>query len=52
MIQAIDRAAQVLRALQGSRHLGVSELGARLGLPPSTVHGIVKSLQAHGLVVK
>ncbi len=52
MIQAIDRAAQVLRALQGSRHLGVSELGARLNLPPSTVHGIVKSLQAHGLVAK
>ena len=52
MIQAIDRAAQVLRALQGSRHLGVSELGARLTLPPSTVHGIVKSLQAHGLVAK
>jgi DNA-binding IclR family transcriptional regulator len=52
VIQAIDRAAQVLRALQGSRHLGVSELGARLDLPPSTVHGIVKSLQAHGLVAK
>jgi DNA-binding IclR family transcriptional regulator len=52
VIQAIDRAAQVLRALQGSRHLGVSELGARLNLPPSTVHGIVKSLQAHGLVAK
>lgn len=52
MIQAIDRAAQILRALQGSRHLGVSELGARLGLPPSTVHGIVKSLQEHGLVVQ
>ncbi len=52
MIQAIDRAAGVLRALQGSRHLGITELGARLGLPPSTVHGIVKSLQVHGLVVQ
>jgi DNA-binding IclR family transcriptional regulator len=52
VIQAIDRAAQILRALQGSRHLGVSELGARLDLPPSTVHGIVKSLQVHGLVVQ
>jgi DNA-binding IclR family transcriptional regulator len=52
MIQAIDRAARVLTALQGSRHLGISELGVILGLPPSTVHGIVKSLQAHGLVVK
>jgi DNA-binding IclR family transcriptional regulator len=52
VIQAIDRAAKVLAALQGSRHLGISELGAVLGLPPSTVHGIVKSLQTHGLVVK
>ena len=52
MIQAIDRAARILAALQGSRHLGISELGAILELPPSTVHGIVKSLQEHGLVVK
>jgi DNA-binding IclR family transcriptional regulator len=52
MIQAIDRAARVLAALQGARHLGISELGAVLRLPPSTVHGIVKSLQSHGLVIK
>ena len=52
MIQAIDRAARILAALQGSRHLGITELGAVLELPPSTVHGIVKSLQEHGLVVK
>ena len=52
MIQAIDRAARVLAALQGSRHLGITELGAILELPPSTVHGIVKSLQVHGLVAK
>ena len=52
MIQAIDRAARILSALQGSRHLGVTELGAMLDLSPSTVHGIVKSLQQHGLVAK
>lgn len=52
MIQAIDRAAQVLFLLEGSKHLRISELSAALGLPPSTVHGIVKSLQHHGLVVK
>jgi DNA-binding IclR family transcriptional regulator len=52
VIQAIDRAARVLAALQGSRHLGITELGALLELPPSTVHGIVKSLQEHGLVTK
>jgi DNA-binding IclR family transcriptional regulator len=52
MIQAIDRAAQILTALQGARHLGITELGARLNLPPSTVHGIVKTLEANGFVVK
>jgi DNA-binding IclR family transcriptional regulator len=52
VIQAIDRAARILAALQGSRHLGITELGTLLELPPSTVHGIVKSLQTHGLVSK
>ena len=51
-IQAIDRAAAVLSSLQGARHLGITELAAALDLPPSTVHGIVKSLQQHGLVAK
>jgi DNA-binding IclR family transcriptional regulator len=32
--------------------LGITELAAALELPPSTVHGIVKSLQAHGLVAR
>ena len=52
MIQAIDRAARVLSSLQGARHLGITELSAELGLPVSPVHGIVKSLQGHGLVAK
>lgn len=52
MIQAIDRAARILASLQGARHLGISELAAALELPPSTVHGIVKSLQTHGLVAQ
>lgn len=52
MIQAIDRAAKVLEMLQGARHLGITDLSLALDLPPSTVHGIVKSLRAHGLVAK
>ncbi len=52
MIQAIDRAARVLFLLGGSRQLGISDLANALGLAPSTVHGIVKSLQQHGLVAK
>lgn len=52
MIQAIDRAAKVLELLQGARHLGITDLSQALDLPPSTVHGIVKSLREHGLVAK
>lgn len=52
LIQSIDRAAKVLSSLQGARHLGITDLALALDLPPSTVHGIVKSLQSHGLVAK
>ena len=45
LIQSIDRAARILSSLQGARHLGITELSAILDLPPSTVHGLVKSLQ-------
>lgn len=52
VIQSIDRAARILASLQGARHLGITELSSILQLPPSTVHGLVKSLQEHGLVAK
>ncbi|MFT4123636.1 MAG: IclR family transcriptional regulator [Microbacteriaceae bacterium] len=52
MIQSIDRAARVLQLLAGRRHLGITELGSALALPPSTVHGIVKSLESHGLIAR
>jgi DNA-binding IclR family transcriptional regulator len=52
LIQSIDRAIKVLFALQGERRLGIAELASRLQLPPSTVHGIVKTLAAHGLVTQ
>ena len=52
MIQSIDRAIRVLFALQGARRLTLSELAGRLELPPSTVHGIVRTLVAQGMVVQ
>src|SRR3954453_23827253 len=52
MIQSVDRAARVLFALQGERRLGIAELAVRLELAPSTVHGIVKTLAVHHLVVQ
>jgi DNA-binding IclR family transcriptional regulator len=52
VIQSVDRAIRVLTALGGSRRMALSELAARLELPPSTVHGLVRTLVAHGLVVQ
>jgi DNA-binding IclR family transcriptional regulator len=51
MIQSVDRAARILRALAaGPGRLGVSELSSRLGLAKGTVHGLLRTLQDHGLV--
>ena len=52
MIQSVDRAIRILLALQGERRLGIAELAVRLELAPSTVHGIVKTLAAHNLVIQ
>src|ERR687885_1531392 len=51
MIQSVDRAARILKVLAaGPGRLGVSELSARLGLAKGTVHGLLRTLQEHGLV--
>src|SRR6266508_6256398 len=51
MIQSVDRAARILKTLAGGPgRLGVSELSERLGLAKGTVHGLLRTLQAHGLV--
>ena len=49
-IQSIDRAARILKALAGSRRLGVTELAQRLDLALPTVHGLLQALHAHGFV--
>jgi DNA-binding IclR family transcriptional regulator len=47
----VDRAARILKVLaSGPRRLGVSELADRLGMTRPTVHGLLQTLQAHGLV--
>jgi DNA-binding IclR family transcriptional regulator len=50
VIQSVDRAIRILLALQGARRLTLTDLGTRLGLPNSTVHGILRTLAAHGMV--
>jgi DNA-binding IclR family transcriptional regulator len=51
MIQSVDRAVRILKALAaGPGRLGVSELSERLDLAKGTVHGLLRTLQEHGLV--
>lgn len=50
MIQSVDRALRILTVLQGSRRLSLGEIATRLDLAPSTVHGIIRTLLAHGMV--
>jgi DNA-binding IclR family transcriptional regulator len=50
MIQSVDRSIRILLALQGARRMSLSDLAAQLGLPNSTVHGILRTLAQHGMV--
>lgn len=50
MIQAVDRALRILTVLQGARRLNLGEIATRLDLAPSTVHGLIRTLLAHGVV--
>ena len=52
MIQSVDRALRILAVLQGDHRLSLGDIAQRLGLPPSTVHGIVRTLLAHRLVIQ
>jgi len=50
LIQSVDRAARILKVLAAGRRLGVTEIAKRLDLPPPTVHGLLRTLVAHGFV--
>ena len=52
MIQSVDRAVRILTTLQGARSMSLSDIAARLELPASTVHGLLKTLLVHGLVLQ
>jgi DNA-binding IclR family transcriptional regulator len=51
MIQSVQRAAQILGVLgSGTPRLGVTEIAERVGLAKPTVHGLLRTLEAHDLV--
>jgi IclR family transcriptional regulator, acetate operon repressor len=50
-IQVIARAAEVLRALEGSDGMSLGQLAGRVGLPKSTVQRIIAALDFENFVV-
>ncbi len=52
MIQSVDRALRILTVLQGDHRLSLGDIAQRLELPPSTVHGILRTLLVHRMVVQ
>jgi DNA-binding IclR family transcriptional regulator len=52
VIQSVDRALRILALLQGDHRLSLREIASRMDLPPSTVHGIVRTLLDHRMVVQ
>jgi DNA-binding IclR family transcriptional regulator len=53
MIQSVQRAAQILAVLgSGTPRLGVTEIAERVGLAKPTVHGLLRTLEAHDLVAQ
>lgn len=49
-VQALDRGLQLLALLARQRRIGLSALALSAGMPPSTAHRLLGTLQAHGLV--
>ena len=53
MIQSVQRAAHILGVLgSGTPRLGVTEIAERVGLAKPTVHGLLRTLEADGLVAQ
>lgn len=51
-VQSIERALDVLLCLAEARELGPSEIGRRIGLHKSTVHRVLKTLEARSFVIQ
>lgn len=51
LVQSVHRAARILRELgTGGPRLGVTELADRIGIAKPTVHALLRTLEAEGLV--
>ncbi|MEU0880482.1 IclR family transcriptional regulator [Lentzea sp. NPDC005914] len=53
MVQSVQRAVQILRLLSaGGPQLGLAELAERVGVAKPTVHALLRTLEAEGLVTQ
>lgn len=53
MVQSVQRAVQILRLLAaGGPRLGLADLAARVGIAKPTVHALLRTLEAEGLVAQ
>ncbi|WP_309112021.1 IclR family transcriptional regulator [Saccharothrix sp.] len=53
MVQSVQRAVQILRLLSaGGPRLGLAELAERVGVAKPTVHALLRTLEAEGLVAQ
>jgi DNA-binding IclR family transcriptional regulator len=52
VIQSVDRALRILAVLKGDHRMSLGDIAQRLDLPPSTVHGIIRTLLAHRMVAQ
>lgn len=51
-VQSVGRALDVLEVVTAAGTLGVTEIGRRTGLKPSTAHGIVRTLTLRGYLAR
>lgn len=49
-VQALDRGLSILRALAKEGRATLSELAMRVGMPPSSAHRLLGTLQKHGVI--
>lgn len=51
-VQSVGRALDVVEAVTAAGSLGVTEIGRRTGLKPSTAHGIIRTLTLRGYLAR
>lgn len=51
-VQSVDRALDILEVVTTSGPIGVTEIGRRTGLKPSTAHGLIRTLTLRGYLAR